>query len=161
MKSSRIIKVIKLNSKQNNNCVKIKLHVNTDNEKSILYAMGKKRENNPKKLATITYPNGDIIKVLITNNFIVKNIFNDYIINTSKEEINSDLIKFKQIKKIFLSNNYSIISQPQLEIKINGLNGIPVDAECFYNIPYTEDSIKKFINQILAFHSSNKYYKIL
>lgn len=154
-------KIIKINSRHNSNAKKIKLHADVDYTKSILYAIGKKRKNNPKKLATIKYSNGDIVEVSIINNFKVKDKSKEYIIDTSKKKINSDSIKFKQINEIFHSNNYSIISQPQLLININDLDTISINAKYFYNIEYTKDSIKKYVDKILALNSSNVYDKAL
>lgn len=127
---------------------KVVLHEdNIDEEKSMLYAMGKRRNNNPKKIATISYTDGDEIKLSIINDFKVKSIFGGWEINTSKNKIPMEYDK--KIKKILSGNKeYSIKSTPTLLIDFNG-NIITVKINDFYKVNYNKKSIREFVEGIL------------
>lgn len=132
---------------------KVVLHEdNIDKEKSVLYAMGKRRNNNPKKIATISYTNGDKIKLSIINDFKVKSIFGGWEINTSKNKIPMEYDK--KIKKILSGNKeYSIKSTPTLLIDFNG-SIITVKMNDFYEVNYNKKAIRDFVDRIL---NENRY----
>lgn len=126
---------------------------------SIVYTLGKKRKNNPRKIARIKFDEDEIYDLLIINDLKIKKN-GEMIFNSHKEKLDSADIKLKKIRKWFNDSEYKVKAMPNLLLIKNEMIVEALPICNLLEVEYTKNGIRTFVLELINYSKNSKEKRI-